>query len=106
VVKLAFVPDIHLMEHVQGSSASASASAHGPPCSFERFLWDWDCWVMFLATTTPLHNGRPRFDKSMSGIVFSDRRSNCCVVITDDMSTMRLILTSATANTCYSVSNE
>jgi hypothetical protein len=58
-------------------------STHGSPCSFERFLWEWDCWITFYGNDR--HKGKPRYDETLYSIMFSDRYDFCHVRITDDM---------------------
>ncbi|OJA11855.1 hypothetical protein AZE42_08030 [Rhizopogon vesiculosus] len=80
-VKLAFASEdtINTKDQAQGSP---SGSEHGSPCSFERFLYDWDCCVSFSG---PLHNKKPRYDQSLTAITLSDRYTMCHTCITDDM---------------------
>jgi len=68
VVKLVFASeDIGTKDRTQGS-------AQGSPCSFERFLWEWKCWVLFRMKS-PLLKGGPRYEECLGGIVFQDRRA-------------------------------
>ncbi|OJA11854.1 hypothetical protein AZE42_08031 [Rhizopogon vesiculosus] len=80
-VKLAFASD-NMKDQAQGPPPGL---AHGPPCSFERFLYDWDCCVSFLG---PLHDKKPRYDQSLCTIALCNRHALCHTRITDDMKSL------------------
>jgi len=78
VVKLAFSLEDSNMKY-----QAAQGLPHGLPCSFERFLWEWNCWIV-TTTNTPFHNRWPSgYDENIVGIVIADRHAFCHVYITN-----------------------
>jgi hypothetical protein len=58
------------------------SSVHGSPCSFERFLWEWNAWLAFSLKGT-----RPRYE----GFDILTRNALCHTRITEDASGMYLL---------------